>query len=63
MTCRQSLTKKMPFRTSFAGLLASAFEVLKGLLASGDITLTVAGSVAGLAISVAKTTYETYREA
>ena len=60
---KQCLTKKFPFRTTFAGLLASGFEVLKGLSASGDITLSVAGSLAGLALTVVQKTYDTYREA
>ncbi|KAF8549884.1 hypothetical protein OG21DRAFT_1488196 [Imleria badia] len=48
---------------SFANLLMSGLELLKGASGSGDITLAVLVPVAGIVISVIQTTYEAYREA
>ncbi|KAF8447451.1 hypothetical protein L210DRAFT_3526405, partial [Boletus edulis BED1] len=48
---------------SFASLLASGVELLRGLLGPGDILLSAAGPIAGMTASVVQTTYAAYGEA
>ncbi|KAF8447464.1 hypothetical protein L210DRAFT_3526464 [Boletus edulis BED1] len=48
---------------SFASLLASGVELMRGLLGPGDILLSAAGPIATMTASVIQTTYTAYGEA
>ncbi|KAF8121944.1 hypothetical protein EV363DRAFT_1456966 [Boletus edulis] len=48
---------------SFASLLVSGVELLRGLLGPGDILLSAAGPIATMTASVIQTTYTVYGEA